>query len=293
MKNYIPPNLPTHENANKNLLKKLPSRWQKKAAIFACAGFVGMVALAGCNNNAPHHEDNLPPRNTPIRVTPSPLPIYPTPPPETDEEIRARIEAATEAFENIRTRLETAEITVVRRERMLHGGGAGGGGAPPIYVAHFTEQEVWGFFRTKLEAEGLYFNIESTSDFGYELDLFDARNRVGILFAGTQGIDSRSIWRDWQAFERQYNDIIVGVFFNHEEEMTTYSLELWDWEQEWFDERGYFDDELNHLFYWEEYGVALEEFRVERAEESRQALINNLTEQVQNFITRLQQEGVL
>ncbi|MCL2357411.1 MAG: hypothetical protein FWC70_09725 [Defluviitaleaceae bacterium] len=44
MKEYSAPNIPTLEYAKENpsLLKKLPQRWRKKAAAFACIGAVGL-----------------------------------------------------------------------------------------------------------------------------------------------------------------------------------------------------------------------------------------------------------
>ena len=51
LKQYAPPAYPTNMDAASNpaLLKKLPSRWQKKAGIAAaCAGLAGTVVLSGC-----------------------------------------------------------------------------------------------------------------------------------------------------------------------------------------------------------------------------------------------------
>jgi hypothetical protein len=48
---YSSPNYPTNTEADSNpaLLKKLPSRWQRNAAAFACVGFLGTVTLTSCD----------------------------------------------------------------------------------------------------------------------------------------------------------------------------------------------------------------------------------------------------
>ena len=47
---YTAPSIPTLDEAcgDTALLKKLPSRWKKNAAVIACAGIIGMTALTGC-----------------------------------------------------------------------------------------------------------------------------------------------------------------------------------------------------------------------------------------------------
>ncbi|MCL2837706.1 MAG: hypothetical protein FWE04_01375 [Oscillospiraceae bacterium] len=51
VENYDAPKIPTlDDNGNAEMLKKLPNRWKKKAAVIACAGIVGVSALSisGC-----------------------------------------------------------------------------------------------------------------------------------------------------------------------------------------------------------------------------------------------------
>ena len=47
VKKYTPPKYPTIEDAKSNpdLLRKLPSRWQKKAKIFATVGMIGTMTF--------------------------------------------------------------------------------------------------------------------------------------------------------------------------------------------------------------------------------------------------------
>jgi len=50
VENYEAPQIPTLSDDNSAVLKKLPSRWKKKAAVIACAGIVGVsvLSLSGC-----------------------------------------------------------------------------------------------------------------------------------------------------------------------------------------------------------------------------------------------------
>jgi len=53
---YEVPKIPTLEEANADpvLLKKLPSRWKRNAAVVACVGVMGIVTLAGSSNLFSH-----------------------------------------------------------------------------------------------------------------------------------------------------------------------------------------------------------------------------------------------
>jgi len=50
VKKYTPPKYPTRDDLKRSpeLLKKLPSRWQKNAAVVATAGVVGIMTLTSC-----------------------------------------------------------------------------------------------------------------------------------------------------------------------------------------------------------------------------------------------------
>ena len=49
VEDYVAPNLPTLEENRPELLKKIPSRWKKKAVIAVAVGFLGTTALTGCS----------------------------------------------------------------------------------------------------------------------------------------------------------------------------------------------------------------------------------------------------
>ena len=55
LENYTPPSLPKLSDGKPPQLRKLPSRWQKNAAIIACAGVMGLSMLAGCGGSVDDH----------------------------------------------------------------------------------------------------------------------------------------------------------------------------------------------------------------------------------------------
>lgn len=267
VKSYTPPTLPSLESSNPELLKKLPSRWQKKAAILAGLGVFGLLAFSGCDK----YHDRARSRYEQLAMQ--------------------QLEAAQTALAAAHAQLETTTLDV--RSHF------GGGGSGPFYVVYFTEQEALAFIQAKLEAAGL--NLSANAP-GYEvnqggwfdlgLSLWDEQRRVGIShitwennnqqFFSHGGDDLAR--RASQEFAQQHEDISVGVFFNPDEMLF-----------------GSWDDMLEFGLYhpWdenfdrEEYETQRDKIIAERKEGGRQALIDNLTNQVQEFINSLQREGIL
>ena len=269
LKRYTPPNLPVLESIcdKRELLKKLPLRWQKifgKSAALACVGVIGLAAFTACSS--------------------------PYVPQLTEEEIRERMEIAAESYINIRANLETTDLRVELR------GGFGCAGAFSVHIVYFTEQEAWSFIQAQLEAAGLNFdstpprysvNIRHSEgrrhwprSVGFQM--YDAQKNVGIARVD----DSRYV----QYVSRELSErsgMPVGVFYNP---FVPYSrffgwswrLRLDEWSQEWREEHGTIG-----------YEGARAELMYNRQNEMRQYLIENLTSQAQNFITHLQEEGVL
>jgi len=271
VRNYEAPQLPTLEDSRDNptLLKKLPLRWQKKAAVIACMSFVGTITLSGCAyahllDNRIHHGGAVG------------APIYVANP--TEQETSGVIQPQPD---NIQAALEAAEL-----ELRTHSGGSGFG---PIYVVHITEQEALGIIRAQLEAAGLNFNAvppDYTVETWYRdfsFDLYDEERGVAIThlswednnqhFFSHGGSDLAQ--QITEAFAEQAKDISVGVFFNPGE-----SLGM---SQDW---RGWEDEE------WSE-GMEYEPPTAERKEEAKAMLIERLTAQVQAFIDFLRAEGVV
>jgi len=265
---YEAPKIPTLEETRDNpeLLKKLPSRWQKNAAVIVSIGLMGAITLSGCAlGDAPTY--TMPPTGdvpyyTPPAYTVSPAYTYP---PNTTSE------AQREVLANIRARLETAEL-----ELRTHHGGSGPG---PFYVIHITEQEMLGFIRAYLEAAGLNlsatppeYNVDDPWDGNSSigLDLYDSERSVAIAYLDWQA-GKKTTNEVVEAFAQQTNRISVGVFYRPG---LGHDRDWWGWTQ---NEHG-------------EYEPLPYEVKEEKA---REAFIENLTNQVNTFVAWLQAEGIV
>jgi len=285
LKNYDAPNFPTLKNARENraMLKKIPSRWQKKTAIMACAGFFGLVALAGCAQHVSFAStgDFHPHVELHHGGAGGFVPFYVTQP--TEEEIRARLETAAEVYADFRAQLETSELNL-----HAHYGGSGAG---PFYVVRFTEQEAFGFMRAMMEAAGLHFNAAppdysvevedwfTGGGFSFGLDLFDLERNVAITNVNLDGTRMLDFNQIAEAFAKQHSDITVGVFRNP-------GTTVMDWSEHM---------EIFSHGWWgnENYGAERDEIIAPRTDEARQNLIASLTAQTQQFIDFLHSEGIL
>jgi|GEM_PF-1486691 len=299
IKNYNAPNLPTLETVRKNpeLLKKLPRRWQKKAAIVACLSVAGVTALTGCTSPDEKIHDGgsatipdyveYPTEQLPefsfgdvLHFVPYSMeqgfPFDKVP----EVELPERNDIASEAYAAIRAQLKTAQLDV----KTHHGGESG----EPFYVVYFTEQEAFGFIRAKLEAEGLNLS-ENTPDYSvthwgqkFTIDLFDSEKNVGVSQISRANDWMENVFAGDVAreFAVQHENITVGAFNNPAEEIADgwrireeHGLNRWD------------DNEA--------YEALKERLISERTPEARATLIENLDTQAQAFIDRLKTEGIL
>jgi len=284
LKNYSAPNIPTLEAARENpeLLKKLPRRWQKKAAVAACTGIIGLAVFLA----------RLPKKRTRIR--------------------KARTFLSSSVAEAI-VQLETAELVL-----RTHYGGSGAG---PHYVAYFTEQEAYGFIRAMLEESGFNFSapppsysIDTEGDslgripgLNIGLDLFDAEKEIAVVFIGERGGGGYSARKISEAFLEQHG-LHTGVFQNPGESVFGTSQAYWGWIMSLWEEHvggDIYDDSKQDIqeFYAtlrdqyvsgdEAFNTLWDKLRTTREPEIRNALIEKLTEQTQNFIEQLHTDGVL
>ena len=262
LKNYAPLNIPTlAEAGSQPTLKTLPARWKKNAAVMACLGLgvVGAIMFSGCGEDSRQHH-----------VGAAQAPSYVTQP--TEQETLAQIQAQIEA---------------AALEIGFHRGGEVG---TPIYVVHITEQEVLGYIYARLEAAGLNLDTVSPNDiifgsadstnpffrFFYDEDIYllDSENRVALDSENQVAIVSIS-WakstrpfsahgsalasRIEQALSRQIDDIAFGVFHNPGQTVPARNGNV----------------------------------RRRDKESARPNLIRDLTAQVDDFIARLQAEGII
>jgi hypothetical protein len=270
VKSYTPPSLPVLTDAAPELLKNMPRRWKKKAAVAACVGVIGMTAFAGCVieqfPERPHHGGAGGGSDAPDYF------VYPT-------------EGSIDAFaavELFRNQLETAELDI-----KTHYGGSGSG---PFYVVYFTEQDAFNYIRAKLEAAGLNFGdtppdvtVDLPGFFNDDdklgLDLYDGEKDVAVSHISYE--QNNTPFFSWggsnlsneilKEFSQQLENTTVGIFYNPGAMVGRGSEE----EGRGFGE-GWFI-----------------EVTPERTEEARQALIDELTVQAQAFIEKLTDKGKL
>ncbi|MCL2527199.1 MAG: hypothetical protein FWE42_02180 [Defluviitaleaceae bacterium] len=302
MSNYKPPCLPSLQSAQSNpkMLKKLPKRWRKNAAVITCIGIISGLTLVGCTR--PHHGGAVGSplyvtRNTEQEIVELPIdywphncgeggaPYYVTYP--TEQELSSNQGASDVYCNSTSTPIQetpeqlAARLMEANLESQIHHGGSGAG---PFYVVHITEQEVFGFIQAKLETAGL--NLSATPP-SYTvnnwwepigIDLYDAQ--LGIAVTHLSWEESHRPFSHWgsqlttninKALAEQMGDVPIGVFYNPGE-----TIGVGRWEQ---------DGDA-----WE--SVMDEPTQAER-EEARKRLIKNLNAQVLAFIHLLQGEGII
>jgi len=263
LKNYAPPSIPTlAEAGSQPTLKTLPTRWRKNAAVMACLGLgvVGAIMISGCGEDSRQHHGGF--AQAPFYVSQL-----------TEQETLAQIQA----------QIESAALEIG-----FHRGGRSGS---PIYVVHITEQEVLGYIYARLEAAGLNLDTVSPNDiifgsadgtnlfsrFFYDGDIYllDSENRVALDAENQVAIVSISWAKSTRPFShhgsvlannieqelsRQIDDISFGVFHNPGQTVQTRN-----------------DGSV----------------RRRDKEAARPNLIRDLTTQVDEFIARLQAEGII
>ena len=205
VKAYKAPEIPTFEDNNSAMLKKLPSRWRKNVKIIAGLGVLGVLALSG-RRGVENVDRDIFPYGIVHNLG------------YTQGSYRGYSEA------NLLVRLHT------------------GGMGSSFYMVHLTEQEAFGIIRARLEAAGLNFDATppprivsdpilegyylsfSESVFmgrsdGIEFDLYDAEKGVAVTYVRLAHRSFMMRERDIvqridRIFAEQESDIIVGAFHN-------------------------------------------------------------------------------
>jgi len=284
VKEYKAPDLPTLEDTQTIpvLLKRLPVRWKKNAAIITCIGLMGSFSLAGCVKLSAEASGDI------GNYSGGYSSIY-------SEESSYRYAEAN-----------NGRYTEVELAFRIHTGGSGAG---PFYFVHITEQEALGIIRAQLESAGLSFysrppnyTVRHTDFHGrglYDLNLFDKDKGVAVSYVKWEERNSPVSWslrgnfieRIAEDFRQQAKDIHVGVIYNPDVDIRR-DLEMfmgWRWatiahrdNQSWTlsDNPRELSDSL-----LEDISAAMDV--------ARPILVERLNDQVQEFITFLQNEGII
>lgn len=253
IENYETPEIPTFDDNNSALLRKLPSRWKKSAKIIAGLGLIGALALSGCGGG----------RNTTRELFPYGI-----------VHNLSYTQGSYRGYSN-------ANLLV-----RLHTGGMGSS----FYMVHLTEQEAFGIIRARLEAAGLNFDAtpppgivfdpvhekyfsfnEWAMRMGFgslEFDLFDAEKDVAVTHVNWQGPMTsfrpceRTLARNVaDTLAVHASDIDVGVFHNPGRTVSNV--------------------------------VARRRVSYRQVAESRPIIVRQLINQADTFIAQLQSEGIL
>jgi len=239
MTDYKVPELPTYEENKPDLASKLPSRWKSKAAIAAVSGILGASALTGCTlfeREASSSSNNF--------------------------------QLSDCGEEDWWGTLSNFQYDLCIRSH--HGGFVG-----PSYVAHLTEQEVFGIISSRLEAVELNFNDSSPeyivdiwrpySEEGIAIDLFNSEHNVGIVHASW--LES---YQPFYAHGRAFSSVVAEAFVEQVPNLTV----------------GVFNTPGQNLGFEDSLNAS-------NAAEIRSELLEDLDEQIQEFIDQLQEEGII
>ncbi|MCL2856579.1 MAG: hypothetical protein FWE19_02485 [Oscillospiraceae bacterium] len=283
---YEAPEIPTLRDTRSNpaLLKKLPSRWKKNAAVITCIGLMGSSVLSGCvepsvgnlGTDSNNGQDEYSSDNGG----------------EGGYNGGYALDKENGTEENLSySGGEYNGYSEFDLSIRIHGGGAGFA----AYVVHLTEQEAVGIIRAQLEAAGLRLNdappeytaLEEWWGPAIGIDLFDARRNVAITHLDWQQ-SHQPFMRGGRDFADmvaedfvEQTDISVGVFYT-----SGFFPEGWAVRRHWFEtDDGQWD--------YEELSRPTDEEIARAKAEARPILEERLTAQIQEFVAFLQAEGVI
>ena len=270
MKKYAPPKYPTQAEAqlSPELLRKLPARWQKNAAVMAAAGLFGVITLSSCGILEPDIAGYNPQSENYLNV--APIFIH--------GEGTGSMGCVMVAPPVFLSEQEALAIII----NMAESEGLNFNAEPPDYKAtdnrHRSEQKYsWNQEKYVL------------GDGSVGLDLYDNKTGVAVTFISMQDAEQKfdNEWRSVTSylprelaeltaedFAQQKGDINVGVFYDPGK----------DWDSEEYQRvRSEYNASDKD---WEE--------RMAEYEEAVKELISeNLRSQVRDFIEWLQGQGVI
>ena len=277
VKFYTPPKYPTIMLAKNDpkLLRKLPSRWEKNAAVVVSMGMIGAMTLTSCgisNTNAILQGQEIVcevtceiPENEEPEETEDPFILMGVPAAydfTTEQEVTEIIPEVEIPSEEFFDYWDDSYVKILA-----------GTGGPPVFL---SEQEVFAIIKSEVNPEGLKFENEPLELTDTLIKLYDPEKQVEVSYYFTEAERENYITPA---------GIAVGVFY----EPGTDS-ELFDkyWEK------------INQLYetYYnknnpDEYYKKYDELRAEYQAEVKLLLEENLRAQVQDFIEWLQGQGIV
>jgi len=281
IKNYTTPNIPTFGAARDNpaLLKRLPNRWRRNAAVLACVGMVGVFSLSSCGRSsyAPMNVYNEQVQN---KNGNEEEPFAPYNDYDRDYYVNYPYDGEPEHDFTIRETLVSHDGFDLSLR--VHGGG---GGAGPFYIIHLTEQEAIGIIRSKLESAGLDFFAPPTEE------AIEASKIVIPLWRPWMPSDARPAVSARLVLFDEDKKVFVG-FINDDlgtiERIKREFSELTSPSSWVFKNSGWMA--------FDTWGIDDEHYRLPSEEQMAEAvplLIDHLTFQVERFIELLQSQGII
>lgn len=288
VKKYTPPKYPTQSEANlaPKLLRKLPSHWQKNAAVVAAAGLFSAMTLTSCGI--------LNPRNNKTGYNPD-----------------------SESYINVAPVFMHGEGTGSMGCVMV---------APPVFLSeqealaiikNAAENEGLKFETDAPEYTATQNKPHQTSNYSWEqkkyvlgdgnvgLDLYDDKKGVAISYIAMESAEQTYPDGPWSSitgyyprelaeltvedFSQQKGDITAGVFYDPGTDWTTVESVINEYHEKTSEIYDKYYDEQNPEIYQEKYEEAFAEYEAS----IKSFLEEDLRAQVRDFIEWLQAQGII
>jgi len=303
VKRYATPKYPTQTDANHTpeLLKKLPSKWEKNAAVITAISMIGAITLTSCGVFEPKIRGYNPASRNFLNVAPVFIHGEGT-------GYMGCVMVAPPVF------LSEQEALAIIKD-IMESEGLNLSGKIPEYVATSNKKN----YEKKYSWER-YPENEWLGDGNVGLDFYDGKKGVAVSYismekgqttyeeaASLKNIEELMDWRSRprelaemaaEDFAKQKGDIAIGVFYEpgtdwaseeHKkilDEFRAKNSELWE---------KYYDEETQGIAekYFDEFDREFEEARAEYETKTRLCIEEELSNQVRDFIKWLQGQGII
>jgi len=154
VKKYAAPKYPTKTDAKRSpdLLRKLPSRWEKNAKVVAAMGLIGAMTLASCGLLTPQYQNS-----------------------STWGGLKSFVDTIIEKAKNNNNNNNTENvIETTDYDDMFY---LAGEPMPPSYL---TEEDALAIIKTMAETYGLTLENDTPEHINVPMDLYDSEHKVGV-----------------------------------------------------------------------------------------------------------------